>query len=564
MLDNVNHGMDWCAGRRWDVIIVGTGMGGGTIGYSLARGGLRVLFCEMGRSHLTRPDAAVGEFVESLFDPPDVPRLEDSDLLARAGRYFGEIADVTASKVRRHIPFIGAGTGGSSALYGGALERLFPQDFEPRAQHPDASDSTLVESWPITYDELAPYYETAERLYRVRGGADPLRDGDLGGIFFEPPPISAGGRELFEHFESKGLHPYRLPQACEFVDGCEGCQGFLCPKDCKNDSARICIRPALESHGAALIDECEVVRLTAGNDAVTGVVCAHGGREVTLTSEIVVLAAGALETARLLLRSHSPAWSGGLANGSGLVGRNLMRHYVDLYPVQTNEREDLPGNQKELAFNDFYAAGEEKLGTVQSFGALPPSDVVLAEMRRDFRESRWGWLAPTFALAKPFIVPVLAGLGRRLVLASIMEDLPFEDNAVLPGEGSDRVAIRYQIHERERRRIELFRTRLAGVLEPLSFRVVKQAGNNQRIAHACGTCRFGDDPKASILDRWNRAHQVRNLYVVDSSFFPSSGGTNPALTIAANALRVADHVLNDRKPNDDRSVRTRGDDDARV
>ena len=158
----------------------------------------------------------------------------------------------------------------------------------------------------------------------------------------------------------------------------------------------------------------------------------------------------------------------------------------------------------------------------------------------------------------------LAGLGRRVVLASIMEDLPFEDNAVLPGEGSDRVAIRYRIHDRERRRIELFRKRLAGVLKPLSFRVVKQAENNQRIAHACGTCRFGDDPKDSVLDRWNRAHQVRNLYVVDSSFFPSSGGTNPALTIAANALRVADHLLDDRKPNDGRSVRTRGDDDARI
>jgi len=547
MLDNLNPNIDWCAERRWDVIVVGTGMAGGTIGYSLARGGLRVLFCEMGRSHLTGIDVAAGEFVESLFDPPDVPRLEHRDLLARAGRYFGEIADITASKVRRHIPFIGAGTGGSSALYGGALERFFPHDFEPRGQHPDATDSPLPEMWPVTYDELVPYYERAERLYRVRGGGDPLRSSEDGSSFLEPPPISAAGRELFKHFESKGLHPYRLPQACEFVEGCEGCQGFLCPRDCKNDSARICLKPALESHGAVLIDECEVVRLTTNNDAVTGVVCVHGEREVTLTSEVVILAAGALETSRLLLRSCSAAWSGGLANGSGLVGRNLMRHYVDLYAVQTGERDDLPGNQKEIAFNDFYAAGEEKLGTVQSFGALPPREVVLAEMRRDFRESGWGWLAPTFALAKPLILPIVAGLRRRVILASIMEDLPFEENAVVPADGPERVAIRYLIRDRERRRIELFRDRLATALKPYRFQVVKQAENNQRIAHACGTCRFGDDPKTSVLDRWNRSHQVRNMYVVDSSFFPSSGGTNPALTIAANALRVAEHLLQDRE-----------------
>jgi choline dehydrogenase-like flavoprotein len=295
-----------------------------------------------------------------------------------------------------------------------------------------------------------------------------------------------------------------------------------------------------------LFDECEVVRLTASNDAVSGVVCVRGGREMTLTADRVVLAAGALETPRLLLASRFSAWPDGLANGSGLVGRFLMRHYIDLYPVQTGERDDLPGNQKEIAFNDFYAGGEEKLGTVQSFGALPPRDVVLAEMRRDFRQSGRGWLAPTFALAKPLIVPILAGLRRRVVLASIMEDLPFEDNAVVPSDGPERVAIRYRVHDRERRRIEVFRDRLAAALKPYRFMVVRQAENNQRIAHACGTCRFGDDPKTSVLDRWNRTHQVRNLYVVDGSFFPSSGGTNPALTIAANALRVADHLLGDR------------------
>lgn len=546
----MNPDIDSCAERRWDVIVVGAGMAGATIGYALARGGLRVLFCELGRSHLTRSDAATGNFVESLFDPPGVPGPEHRELLARAGRYFGEMADVTASKVRRHIPFIGAGTGGSSALYGGALERFFSADFEPCAQHPDVADSHLPERWPITYGELVPYYERAERLYRIRGGGDPLRSPEDRCGFPDPPEISAAGKELFEHFESKGLHPYRLPQACEFVEGCEGCQGFLCPNDCKNDSSRICLKPALESHGAVLIDECEVIRLSANNDSVNGVVCMVSGREVTLTAELVVLAAGALETPRLLLMSRSSRWPDGLANGCGCVGRYLMRHYVDLYPVQTRERQDLPGNQKELAFNDFYAA-DEKLGTVQSFGALPPTDVVLAELRHDFRESGWGWLAPTFSFAKPFIRPTLAGLRRRVTLASIMEDLPFKDNRVVPGDGTARFSVRYRISEEEQERIDRFRRRLASVLEPYRFMTIKQAENNQRIAHACGTCRFGDDPRTSVLDRWNRSHEVHNLYVVDGSFFPSSGGTNPALTIAANALRVADHLLGARRSDGD-------------
>jgi len=535
--------------RRWDVIVVGTGMAGATIGYALARGGLSVVLYEMGRSHLGRPDALAGAFAESYFDPPDVPRPEHRELLTRAGRYSGVVADVSGSKTRDHIPFIGAGSGGSSALYGGALERFFPLDFEPRAQHPETAESALPERWPIAYGELAPYYARAERLYRIRGGADPLRDPDDIGAFYEPPPLTAAGHELFRHFQSKGLHPYRLPQACEFVDGCEGCQGFLCPKECKNDSSRICLRPAVESHGAVLADECEVVRLIATRNAATGVECVARGRRMTLTSELVVLAAGALETPRLLLASASSDWPRGLANGSGLVGRCLMRHFVDLYAIETAEREELPGNRKEIAFNDFYAAGEEKLGTVQSFGALPPRDVVLAEMRTDLREGAWRWLAPAFAVARPVIAEVLEGLRRRVVLASVMEDLPFESNAVAPARSGERLAITYRIHQRERRRIELFRRRLAEALSPMKFRMVKQAENNQRIAHACGTCRFGDEPETSVLDRWNRAHELRNLYVVDSSFFPSSGGTNPALTIAAIALRVADHLLGRREPS---------------
>jgi choline dehydrogenase-like flavoprotein len=387
-------------------------------------------------------------------------------------------------------------------------------------------------------------------MYRVMGTPDPLRGPASVGALMDPPPLSGAGGELFQFFAGKGLHPYRLPQACEFVDGCEGCQGFLCPRECKNDSGRICLKPALIEHGAELIDECEVVRLEASNDAVTGVVCLHRGRELTLRAELVALAAGAIETPRLLLNSASNRWPDGLANGAGVVGRNLMRHYVDLCAVRTIECRDLPGNQKELAFNDLYAGAGEKLGTVQSFGALPPRDVVLAELEQALADRGLGWVAPVFPLVLPMVKAAVERLQRRVVLASIMEDLPIADNRVTTvADRSARVAVSYRIHDRERRRIELFRSRLAEILRPYRFQVIRQAESNQRIAHACGTCRFGDDPGSSALDRWNRAHEVANLYVLDASFFPSSGGTNPALTIAANALRVADHVLGGDRPN---------------
>jgi choline dehydrogenase-like flavoprotein len=164
-------------------------------------------------------------------------------------------------------------------------------------------------------------------------------------------------------------------------------------------------------------------------------------------------------------------------------------------------------------------------------------------MGRDFGGRAGRWLRSFFPLVTPFLVPVLDELRRRVVLASVMEDLPFAENRVAPSElECARVEIEYRIDEGERGRIAALRRRMRGILAPYRFRLIKQAESNDRIAHACGTCRFGEDPRTSVLDRFNRAHEVRNLLVLDSSFFPSSGGTNPALTIAANALRVAEHV----------------------
>lgn len=536
----------------WDAIIVGTGMGGATLGHALAKAGKRVLFCELGLNYLACSGGALtGEYPEQRAPRPGAVLDKSAHaLLASAGRYPDEVWDESGGRVRKAMPFIGAGSGGSSALYGMAFERFAEADFSPRANHPHAVQTTLEDAWPISFDEFRPYYGAAEALYRVRGSADPLNRGpDQPRYLAAPPPLTPEAGELFNFFASRGLHPYPLPMACEYVPGCQCCQGFLCDRNCKNDSARICLAPAVRDFGAVLLDDCRVLRIDADRARARSVDCHWRGKDITLRGKQIVLAAGALQTPNLLLRSQSAYWPNGLANGSGLVGRNLMRHFVDLYLVQPTRMAhagEFDNRFKEFAFNDFYCHDGAKFGSVQSFGRLPPGQMLFGTLQHDMQDGPLPWLAGALGLTRPVLQPVLQRMvDGSITLATIMEDLPYLDNRVRPAlDGTaGTVRISYRLHEQERARIAGFRSLMRDALRTRRFRLIKQAENNQRIAHVCGTCRFGSDPKTSVLDPNNRCHELENLYVVDSSFFPSSGGTNPSLTIAANALRVAEQMI---------------------
>ncbi len=499
--------------QDWDALVIGTGVGGASVGHALARAGWRVLFLEKGRAAFRHSDTLRGDYPE-LACPGDVPL---ADCLRRGGR----LADTLRDGAHAFTPLMGCGSGGSSALYGMAMERFFPDDFA---------------DWPITYDDLAPYYDQAEALYGVRGSRDPLRP-PAPDLPPAPPPGPAQA-ELHAHFQRRGMHPYRLPQACEFLPGCACCQGYLCPRACKNDASRVCLEPALAEHGAALLDECEVLRLEADTQRVTGVICHHAGETFRLRARHIILAAGALQTPALLLRSVGADWPGGLANRSGLVGRHLMRHLVDLYLVFTREQTDR--HHKALGLSDLYRRDGLKLGTLQSFGALPPAALLVQDLTRELR-ARAPWSAPFLAPLRPLLRLLLKHLfDRGVLLAAILEDRPHAENRVLPGPP---LAIEYRLHAEARKRLAVFRRQIGALLRPYRFLALHQAEKNAMLAHACGTCRFGDDPATSVLDRHNRAHDLDNLWVVDAAFFPTSGGTNPALTIAANALRVADHLI---------------------
>ena len=524
----------------WDVVVVGTGMGGGMLGYRLARSGRRVLFVEKGRSTLPGVPGTIRAAMPELAEPLAARSAETYyEALARGGRTTDEVEDISKRFPKRFVPFIGSGTGGSSALYGMVCERFFASDFTPRQNFRDPGGSTVPDAWPVTYDEMRPWYAEAEKLLGVRGQPDPLRPEAAEVNLPAAPPFSADNQPLVDYLAGRGLHPYHLPMACDYTDGCSTCQTYLCPQPCKNEAGRNCVLPAVAEHGAKLLTECRVVRLDADRTQVRQVICEHPSGTLALKGKVVVLAAGALATPVLLLNSRSGDWPGGLANGSDWVGRNLMRHLLDPIEIWPQPDSKTTAANKEIGLNDFYFCEGQKYGTVQSFGAMPPMEMLT---------NRPGAQGKALRLMRPAVRRVYERFFTGgLVLAAMMEDLPYLDNRVLtsdrPGaDGRQRLRIQYRLHANEIERHAAFMRRFKAVLEPFRKITLGSGKDNANLGHVCGTCRFGTDPKTSVLDPQNRAHEVDNLYVVDTSFFPSSAGLNPSLTVAANALRVAAHI----------------------
>ncbi len=537
--------------QEWDVAVIGTGMGGATAGFELARRGRRVVFLERGRFVQRETDTVRGELADQSESPVERMRRGrwPEPILGtmhggerdRTQRWSHPIRAVKGGTYEFFAP-LGCGTGGSTILFGATLERFFPSDFRPKENFPEVTDSTLPEAWPVGYAELEPYYQRAEKMFRVRGTADPLHP-SAGDPLIEPPPLNEQDQDVFDRMVRRGLHPYRIHIGCRFVAGCDGCPGRVCLRDCKSDSGSVCVIPAVEKFGARLLAECEVVRLDADEKAVHRIHARWRGRELSLSARVVVLAAGALMTPVLLLNSKAEHWPRGLANGSGLVGRNLMVHSGDMIAIRSGKRAPASGFNKSLSINDWYVSGGRKLGNIQSVGVKVDTGAVLAHLQTTLSKAP-GWLK---RIAHPLLLRIAARAGayffrNSVAFGSIVEDLPYLENRVIPdptAKSGMRFEYRYtaELAERNARLRELLvkalgRTRVVSLTRAM----------NLNLGHPCGTARFGDDPATSVLDRDNRAHEVENLYIVDASFFPSSGGSNPSLTIAANALRVAEAI----------------------
>lgn len=544
-----------CAATRWDVIVVGTGMGGATAGYELARRGRRVLFLEKGPFHHATFAPAPEGLERAIVRPASAVQVPRDQRARKAtGHWPHRVqAHTNLGELNFHVP-VGCVSGGSSAQYAAALERFSPLDFQPRANFPGVTDSSLPDAWPVSYAELEPYYAEAERLFRVRGTRDPVYPGSES-VLLDPPELSERDRHLEKDFTSRGLHPYRLHVGCDFVSGCDGCPNGLCTRNCKRDSAWTCLIPALAEHNAMIFPDCEVVRVNASSTEVDGVVCRQGDAEWTLTADVVIVAAGAFATPVLLQKSVSTDWPAGVGNSNDLVGRNLMFHGGDFIAVSPGVPLSGEGAQKTLALNDFYEVDGQKLGTFQTLGVALDVGRIMQYLR-DTAESGtawWKWLLsprPVWwrKLTSPFV-----RLGALVyfywfnfrdasVWVSIVEDIPYHRNRVYadPDHEHD-IVVDYHYTDELQQRVAAFREHLRAALGNQRLMVLSDE-HKLDYPHVCGTCRFGDDPASSVLDRNNLVHGMRNLYVVDASFFPSSAGTNPSLTIAANALRVAAEI----------------------
>ncbi len=548
---------DECAAVRWDVIVIGTGMGGATSGYELARRGRKVLFIEKGPFLHADFAAAPSGLQDAVVRPTEadareLPRNRDERLAG--GHWPHRFSARTNLGNLSFLGPVGCVTGGSSTFYAAALERFAPADFAPRANFKQCTATTLPDQWPVSYAELEPYYSQAEQLFRVRGTQDPLHGGGVSSLL-EPPSLSARDQRLMEIFDRRGLHPYRVHVGCDFVAGCDGCPDGPCEKNCKRDAAWTCLIPSLADHGAHLIPDCEVLRLDAAQDRVNTLICRQGERELHLRADVVVLAGGAFATPALLLRSRSELWPQGVGNQNDLVGRNLMFHGGDFIAISPGEALNDEGAQKTLAINDFYAVDDEKLGTFQTLGVRLEIGQIMQYLRENAELSTawWKWLLspqPVWwrKLTSPFVrlgamvYYYIFNFRDASVWVSILEDLPYHDNRVYPHPDKEQeFVIEYQYADDMKRRVARFRKHLRKVLGSRRLMILSHE-NKIDFPHVSGTCRFGNDPQTSVLNANNRVHGINNLYVMDASCFPSSGGTNPSLTIAALALRAAENI----------------------
>jgi choline dehydrogenase-like flavoprotein len=509
---------------RYDVIIIGTGAGGGTLAHALAAVGKNILLLERGNflPRETENWSPAAVFVDGRYISSDTWYDADGHAFQPQVHYF---------------------VGGATKLYGAALYRLRPQDFE-ELKHVDG----VSPAWPLTYDDFEPYYTKAEWLYQVHGehGADPTEG--KWSKQYPWPAVSHEPRlqEIADAMGSGGYHPFPAPcgilldeadRARSACIRCTWCDGYPCLVHAKSDAETIAVRPSLDLPNVTLLVDAAVTKLETDDSGrrVTDVVVKRGGKEERYSADIVAVAAGASNSAKILLTSASDKHPKGLANGSDQVGRNYMFHNSKAVVSLSKERNDTTF-QKTLALNDFYLGADDfqwPVGNIQMVGKSN-ADAMKGE------EPQLTKLAPHWSLDE------VAHHAVDWWLTT--EDLPLPENRIsLAADGNVQVAYK-STNDEEAARLYHELKRLLNHIGMSEHHVLdKNYYMHMSIplagcAHQAGTCRFGSDPATSVLDENCKAHELDNLYVVDTSFFPSIGAVNPALTAMANAIRVGEHI----------------------
>ena len=495
----------------YDLIIIGSGAGGGTLAYALKDSGMNVLLLERGGFLPQEPENWQAHAVinEKRYQAPDTWYDADSGQAFRPGTYY----------------FVG----GNTKMYGAAFPRFRERDFEAIEFEEGTSPA-----WPVSYAEMEPYYERAEQIYWVHG-----KSGD---DLSEPPrrtayphthiPHEPYTQNLIERLRAQGYHPFSLPMGLDLRDGgkcirCETCDGFPCKLHAKGDADVCCVRPALQSQNIHLQTHTLARRLLtdASGKRITGIEVEHAGEVSVLRAKTYVVSCGATNSTALLLRSSNDQHPQGLANSSGLLGRNYMAHINSTLIGIDPQRRNTDVFQKTIAVNDFYfgsPAYEFPMGNLQILGKIQAGGYI--------------------ARAKPNLTPAQqTEMGMHSTDWWVMsEDLPDPENRVYLGsDGSLQVRRRFKNMRTHTQLVREAETMLRSVGYREILHTLMPVETN---SHQCGTMRFGNDPATSMLDPYCKTWDIDNLYVVDASFFPSSTAMNPALTIAAQALRVGEQI----------------------
>jgi choline dehydrogenase-like flavoprotein len=509
------------ANHHYDVIIIGTGAGGGTLAYRMAPSGKKILLLER------------GDFV------PREKQNWDSRAVVGEGRY-NNVEPWRDIRGNEFVPGAHYFVGGNTKFYGAALVRLRKQDFGELRHH-----SGVSPAWPLSYEDLEPYYTEAEYLYQVHGirGEDPTEPPASKPYRF--PPISHESRiqQLSDDLQKLGHRPFHLPVGVLLDERnpqkskcirCSTCDGFPCLVQAKADAHVICVEPALQHSNLTLMTKSKVTLLETdpSGRVVTRVHVDHDGVPETYSANIVVSSCGAANSAALMLRSANDKHPNGLGNSSDQVGRNYMCH-TNSVMLALSKCENPTIFQKTFGLNDFYFASKEwdfPMGHI-SFVGKSDADILSAGAPK---------IVPGFTL------DLMAKHSLDFWMTS--EDLPDPNNRVTVTRAGQ-IQLSYKPNNEEgHKRLQ---AKLKSLLKDANCTeevIHLNAYIGKRIplagvAHQNGTLRFGRDPKASVLDLNCKMHDLENLYAVDASFFPSCGAMNPALTIMANALRVGDHLI---------------------
>lgn len=514
--------------QHYDIIIIGSGAGGATLAYALADTGKSILILERGGILPVEADnwSPKAVFIDRKYRTRE-------QWLDKNGKPF--------------IPNTHYWAGGNTSFYGAALMRMKARDFDAVAHAGGTSPA-----WPVSYADMAPWYSAAEILWEVHGtrGIDPCDQPDDPPFPFPAITHDPGVVALAAHLESIGWHPSPLPLGIRRDDAapakepcirCRTCGGYPCRLLAKVDARTAVLAKAVAHDNVTLLTGRKALRIEtdASGKRATAVVTTGLLGEDRFTGDLIVTAAGAANSAALWLQSASNVHPGGLGNASDQVGRNYMFHTTSavIAVALDHFQSDFP---KTLCVNDFY------FGDPDGNYAFPMGQIQMLEyMSGQTIEGQVAeWLPPSFV--PDAIANAIA--GRMISFLAMSEDLPDPDNRVtVTPAGQIRLSYNTGDLSAHNRLVGKLRAGLDGFVSDHHVLM----GHHYTIdsllplygtAHQCGTLRFGNDPASSVLDPWCKAHQLDNLYAVDSSFFVSSSAVNPTLTIVANALRVAAHL----------------------